>query len=83
METGRSLNRRQDDRYLIDEIPLEGIGTIIEISKNGLKVKKAPDFVPEDPKDPTLTFPLFGQGNKGNHSLAGQNLSGVAISHPF
>ena len=40
METERPLNRRKDDRYLIDEIPLEGIGTIIEISKNGLKDKE-------------------------------------------
>ena len=58
METERPLNRRQDDRYLIDEIPLEGIGTLVEISKNGLKIKKASGFVTEDP---TITFALSGQ----------------------
>jgi hypothetical protein len=59
-----SLNRRKDDRYLIDEIPLEGIGTIVEISKNGLKIKKDPGFNPEtpgfNPEALTLTFTIFG-----------------------
>jgi hypothetical protein len=57
METERPLNRRKDDRYLIDEIPLDGIGTIVEISKNGLKIKKAPGFILEDP---TITFTISG-----------------------
>ena len=48
MEAGRPLNRRKEDRYLIDEIPLEGMGAIVEISKNGLKVRKAPGFAPEE-----------------------------------
>jgi hypothetical protein len=57
METERPLNRRKDDRYFIDEISLEGIGTILEISKNGLKIKKSPNFILEEP---TMTFSLSG-----------------------
>lgn len=74
MDTERSLNLRKDDRYLIDEIPLEGIGTIIEISRNGLKLKKAPDFVPEGP---ILTFPLFSLEIKATIRWEGKTFLGL------
>ena len=80
METERPLNRRKDDRYLIDEIPLEGIGTIVEISKNGLKVKKAPGFVPEDP---TLTIPIFGQEIKATVRWQDKTFLGLQLATPF
>jgi hypothetical protein len=80
METGRPLNRRKDDRYLIEEIPLEGIGTIIEISKNGLKVKKTPDFVPENP---ILTFPLFGREIKATVRWQDKTFLGLQSATPF
>ena len=63
METERPLNRRKDDRYFIDDIPLEGIGTLVEISKNGLKIKKTPGFILEDP---TITFTIAGQDIKAD-----------------
>lgn len=34
------LNQREDIRYAIEEIPVENIGRITEISRNGLKIKK-------------------------------------------
>ena len=80
METERPLNRRKDDRYLIDEIPLEGIGTIIEISKNGLKIKKAPGFVPEDP---TLNIPIFGQEIKATVHWQDKTFLGLQSATPF
>jgi len=49
METKKPLNRRKDDRYFINEIPLENIGAIVEVSKNGLKIKKTPGFTVENP----------------------------------
>ncbi|MGD0280803.1 MAG: hypothetical protein ABSB95_00410 [Dissulfurispiraceae bacterium] len=49
----KPLNRRKYDRYFIDEIPVEGIGSIVEVSRKGLKIKKAPEFTA---KNPTLNF---------------------------
>ena len=49
METEKPLNRRKDDRCFINEIPLENIGAIVEVSKNGLKIKKNPGFIVENP----------------------------------
>jgi hypothetical protein len=80
MDSERPLNRRKDDRYQIDEIPLEGIGTILEISKNGLKVKKAPGFVSEDP---TLSFSLSGQEIKANIRWQDKNHIGLQTAPPF
>jgi hypothetical protein len=80
MEAERPLNRRQDDRYLIDEIPLEGIGTIVEISKNGLKIKKASGFVPEDP---TMTFALSGQDIKTDVRWQDQTFLGLRTVPAF
>lgn len=53
MEREKPLNRRKDDRYAIEEILIEGIGSIVEISKNGLKIRKASDFTVENPN---ITF---------------------------
>src|SRR3972149_679142 len=53
METKKPLNQRKYDRYFIDEIPIEGIGSIVEVSRKGLKIKKVPGFTA---KDPTLNF---------------------------
>lgn len=80
METERPLNRRKDDRYQIDEIPLEGIGTVVEISKNGLRVKKAPGFVSEDP---FVTFPLSGREIKANIRWQDKTYLGLQSSAPF
>ncbi|MBI4767515.1 MAG: hypothetical protein HY787_23465 [Deltaproteobacteria bacterium] len=65
---------------MIEEIPLEEIGTIIEISKNGLKVKKAADF---DPEDPILTFPLFGREIKATVRWQDQTFLGLESSTLF
>ncbi len=39
MEAPIPLNRRKDDRYYIEEIPVPGMGGIVEVSRNGLKMK--------------------------------------------
>ncbi len=44
METGKPLNQRKHDRYAIDEIPVQGIGSIVEVSRKGLKIRKAAGF---------------------------------------
>src|SRR5208337_3175110 len=54
-ETKKPLNRRKHDRYLIDDIPVEGIGSIVEVSRKGLKIRKAPGFTT---KDRTLNFKI-------------------------
>src|SRR5208337_1870413 len=55
MGTIKPLNQRKHDRYFIDEIPIEGIGSIVEVSRKGLKVSKAPGFAA---KTPTLSFKI-------------------------
>ncbi len=53
METKKPLNRRKCDRYIIDEIPVEGIGSVVEVSRKGLKIRKATGFTN---KIPALNF---------------------------
>jgi hypothetical protein len=48
-----ALNRRKDDRYPIQEIPVGGLGTIIEASRRGLKIKKEAQY---NQKTATLSF---------------------------
>ena len=55
MGTIKSLNKRKHDRYFIDEIPIEGIGSIVEVSRKGLKISKAPGF---SANTPTLSFKI-------------------------
>ncbi len=55
MATIKPLNQRKHDRYFIDEIPVEGIGSIVEVSRKGLKIKKAPGFAA---KTPALSFKI-------------------------
>lgn len=55
METEQPLNRRKFDRYVIDEIPVQGIGSIVEISRKGLKIRKAAGFSTDGP---ALNFKL-------------------------
>ncbi|MBF0558593.1 MAG: hypothetical protein HQL08_07410 [Nitrospirae bacterium] len=45
-----SLNRRKYDRYFINEIPIGNIGSIAEVSKKGLKIRKDPGFTLQSPK---------------------------------
>ncbi len=80
MATGGPLNRRKDDRYIIDEIPLEGIGTMVEISKNGLKIKRAPGVNLEDP---TVTFALFDREMKANVRWQDRSILGLQSAIPF
>ncbi|MGC2062314.1 MAG: hypothetical protein WA610_05000 [Thermodesulfovibrionales bacterium] len=55
MQTEKPLNQRKFDRYVIDEIPVQGIGSIVEVSRKGLKIRKAPGFsIP----GPALNFKL-------------------------
>jgi hypothetical protein len=47
------MNRRKEDRYPIQEILIQGLGTIIEASRKGLKIKIEPGF---EPKTLSLVF---------------------------
>lgn len=80
MEAGRLLNRRKEDRYWVDEIPLEGMGAIVEISKNGLKVRKAPGFAPEET---ILSFPLADLEIKAAFRWQDNNFFGLEVDVPF
>ena len=42
---GRFMNRRKHDRYFIEQIPLRGIGSIVEVSRTGCKILKEPGCV--------------------------------------
>jgi hypothetical protein len=55
MGTIKPLNQRKHDRYFIDEIPIEGIGSIVEVSRKGLKINKAPGF---SVTTPALSFKI-------------------------
>ena len=83
METEKPLNRRKDDRFFVNEIYLEGIGTIVEISKNGLKIKKIPGFLLENP---TIQFMVSTLEIKGEVRWEDSTFLGVqsqsALSNP-
>ena len=55
MGTEKPLNRRKHDRYFIEDIPVDGIGQIGEVSRKGLKIKKMSGFTA---KGQTLDFKL-------------------------
>jgi hypothetical protein len=47
------INKRKDDRYPVQEIFVDGLGTIIEASRRGLKIKTESPFTPQGS---TLSF---------------------------
>lgn len=49
MEKVTPLNRRKDDRYCIEELPIPGTGSMVEVSRNGLKIKKNPGLMVDKP----------------------------------
>jgi len=44
MANEKPVNRRKHDRYFIEDIPIDGIGQIVEVSRKGLKIRKIPEF---------------------------------------
>lgn len=75
--TGFTLNKRKYDRYPVKAIPIEDIGDIIELSRNGLRVQKKTaeptiketDETPEEEEEEAiteLTIPLSGKQLKAH-----------------
>ena len=85
MEIKSSLNLREHDRYFIDEIPVEGIGSIVEVSRKGLKIRKTPDFTVQDQtlnfKLSTLEFRTNVRWEDGN--FVGLQVAGAVIDAKF
>ena len=80
MATIKPLNQRKHDRYFIDEIPVEGIGSIVEVSRKGLKIKKTPGF---EAKTPTLSFKLSTLEIKANVSWEDKGFIGLQLAGAF
>jgi hypothetical protein len=80
MEAKKPLNQRKWDRYFIDEIPIEGIGSIVEVSRKGLKIRKAPGFTV---KPPTLNFNLSTLEIKTEIRWEDKNFIGLQFSGAF
>jgi hypothetical protein len=73
-------NRRKEDRYDVEEIPLEGIGSIVEFSRWGLKIKKAADF---KKKTPALSFTVSGLELTGEIRWEDGTFIGVRLAAPL
>jgi hypothetical protein len=80
MEKESPLNRRKENRYFIEEILIEGIGNIIEVSKNGLKIRKDPDF---SLQAPALTFMIASIAIKGEVRWEDEFFLGLQATHPL
>jgi len=80
METKKPLNQRKYDRYFIDEIPIEDIGSIVEVSRKGLKIRKVPGFTA---KDPTLNFNISTLEIKTDVRWEDKNFIGLQFSGAF
>ena len=80
MEAIKPLNQRKCDRYFIEDIPIEGIGSIVEISRKGLKIRKAPGFTV---KSPTLNFNLSTLEIKTDVRWEDKNFIGLLFSGAF
>ena len=80
MEPKNSLNLREHDRYFINEIPVEGIGTIVEVSRKGLKIRKAPDFTVEGR---SLNFKLSTLELQTNVRWDDRNFMGLHVAGGF
>jgi hypothetical protein len=80
MERVSPLNRRKESRYFIEGISIEGIGTIVEVSKNGLRILKDPAF---SLKDPELKFMIASVEFKGRVKWEDELFIGVEGPHPL
>jgi hypothetical protein len=75
-----ALNRRKDDRYPIQEILVEALGTIIEASRKGLKIKKDPLYTPNPA---TLSFTVATQEIKAQVKWEDRTFLGLEITGPL
>jgi len=80
MVTIKPLNRRKHDRYFVDEIPIEGIGSIVEVGRKGLKIRKAPGFAA---KTPTLGFKISTLEINTNVRWENKDFIGLQLSGAF
>ncbi|MEW6188250.1 MAG: hypothetical protein AB1585_21235 [Thermodesulfobacteriota bacterium] len=80
MEKERPLNRRKENRYFIEEILIEGIGNIIEVSKNGLRIRKDPGF---SLQAPALTFMIASIEIKGEVRWEDDFFLGLLSTNPL
>ncbi len=80
MGTIKPLNQRKHDRYFIAEIPIEGIGSIVEVSRKGLKVRKAPGFAANTP---TLSFKISTLDIKTDVRWEDKSFIGLQLAGAF
>ncbi len=80
MVTIKPLNRRKHDRYFIDEVPIEGIGSIVEVSRKGLKIRKTPGFTANTP---TLNFKISSLEIKTDVRWENDVFIGLQLSGAF
>jgi hypothetical protein len=74
------MNRRKDDRYPIQEIPVGGLGTIIEVSRRGLKIKKEAQ---NNPKTASLSFTVATLEIKTQVKWDDGTFLGVELTSPL
>lgn len=76
----KPLNRRKHDRYFIEDIPVEGIGQIVEVSRKGLKIRKTSGFTATDPM---LNFNLSSLEIKTEVRWEDKDFLGLLFSGAF
>jgi len=74
------MNRRNDIRYIISEFPVKEIGTIIEISKAGMKIKK---LISDEIEHSELTIPIVGHEIKAAIIWQDKHYMGLRYGHEF
>lgn len=75
-----TLNRRKDNRYFVEGILVEGIGTIVEVSKNGFRILKDPLFSLTGPE---LRFKIATLEMKGMVRWEDQHYLGLEGATPL
>jgi hypothetical protein len=74
------LNRRNYNRYFINEFPVKDIGAIIEIAKGGMRIKK---FINEEITDSQLTIPIISHEIKTDIVWQDSNYIGLRFEREF
>jgi hypothetical protein len=74
------LNRRHDNRYIVSEFPVKDIGSIIEISRLGMKIRKLHS---EDIPGPVLAVPIVDHDIEAEIVWQDKNYIGLRYEHEF
>ena len=74
------LNRRKDLRYSIENIPVENVGEVVEIGKNGLRIKKQAgrELKDETVKTGIDVYPIAATVAWESEGVAGLKFSGAS-----